>query len=241
MSLSKDSLVPPTTRQVTIRRCFARRNGSHLLPPAPKKGSAPCCAARIEESGETRPRLQRRGLKESISAHRFCVFRARSYHRGWSCIIFIIFIFRHCGHCRGLRDSLHILRVLHKWQKKTPIACYKQSIWQVRTPKILSLHGKWKGSPALPDTTVQTELITCLCDRNPLPKNLRPTWALSLPSQHPHGRPSNSGDNFWVWIYLSLPYVASFVLLLWSKPQSCRLEISVFKCLNLDQNLNAFS
>lgn len=47
------------------------------------------------------------------------------------------------------------------------------SVWKIQSPRFLCLHGKWMCSPALPDTAIQTELLICLTDSNPLPKDLR--------------------------------------------------------------------
>lgn len=204
MSLSKDSIVPPTTRQVTIRRCSARRNGSHLLPPAPKKGSAPCRAARMRSQARPDHDCSGGGWRKVFLLTDF-VCSGRGAITGGGAASSSSSSSSDTVGTAGVSETAFTFCVCYtNGKNKNPIACSKQNIWQVQTPKILSLHGKWKGSLALPDTTVQTELVTCLRDRNPLPKDLRPTWALSLPSQHPHGRPINSGDNFWVWTYLSL-------------------------------------
>lgn len=76
------------------------------------------------------------------------------------------------------------------------------SVWKIQSPMFLGLHGKWMCSPALPDTTVQTELLICLVTEILFPR----AWE-DLGSLTAFPIPTQLSSKFWdaqVWKYLSL-------------------------------------
>lgn len=199
-SLIKDSC-PPTTRQVTTLRSLCQKEWLPLPPSCSQEGLSisPCRGTKPVQAWLWLQQCRlNKGflLTDLVCSGRGAITgggaassssSSSSDTEGTAGVSDTAFTFCMEKQIAKIKTQSHVTNKNHKhWIKLLTEIALKQvqknnnqnslvsySLWKIQNPRFLDLHGTWMCSPALPDTAVQTELLICLSDSNPLPKDLR--------------------------------------------------------------------